>query len=488
MSAGRLDGLTAAQRAAGLEEAVNGLRTADPLASASVAFVRWQRLVGYGLVAVVALGLVLSWRTTAVLVTSTATAAYLWIMVDRIVLFVRGLDAGAIVRVPDAEARALRDDELPTYTILVPAYDEPQVITRLTTSLARLDYPAEKLEIMLLLEEDDEPTIRAAQAGGLDERFTVVLVPAADPRTKPKACNYGLVFATGELVTIYDAEDLPEPLQLRRVVATFRRLGDRVACVQAKLAFHNGRQNLLTGWFTAEYGLWFGYLLPGLMSTGSPIPLGGTSNHIRRAVLDEVGAWDPFNVTEDADLGIRINVGGYRTAVVESTTWEEANSDPINWVRQRSRWYKGYLQTWLVHARRPVRLWRALGTRGTLRMTLLLAGTPLVASANMAFWLVTTLWVLGQPSQVAAAFPPGTYYFALVSILFGNASTIWMNLAGSRANSDEHLVLACLTLPLYWFLMGIAACKGCWQLVRNPSYWEKTFHGLDTAPEPEVAP
>ena len=161
-------------------------------------------------------------------------------------------------------------------------------------------------------------------------------------------------FATGDIVTIYDAEDLPESLQLRRVVAAFASLPDDVACVQAKLAYHNGHQNLLTGWFTAEYGLWFGYLLPGMMRTGTPIPLGGTSNHLRSSVLDQIGTWDPHNVTEDADLGLRIAASGYRTAVIDSQTLEEANSDPINWIRQRSRWYKGYLQTWLVHIRRPV--------------------------------------------------------------------------------------------------------------------------------------
>ena len=119
------------------------------------------------------------------------------------------------------------------------------------------------MQVLLLLEEDDAVTIEAALAAGVDEVVSILKVPAADPRTKPKACNYGLHFSTGEIVTIYDAEDSPDPLQLRRVVATFAKLPENTACVQAKLAFHNGTQNLLTAWFTADYALWFSFILPG---------------------------------------------------------------------------------------------------------------------------------------------------------------------------------------------------------------------------------
>ena len=188
------------------------------------------------------------------------------------------------------------------------------------------------MEVLLLLEADDEVTISAAREYASSDIIHIVLVPPAEPRTKPKACNYGLQFATGDIVTIYDAEDLPEPLQLRRTVAAFAKLPPEVVCIQSKLAYHNSHQNILTGWFTAEYNLWFGYLLPGMMRSSSPIPLGGTSNHLRRDVLEQIGAWDPFNVTEDADLGLRIHALGYRTAVLDSTTLEEANSDPINWI------------------------------------------------------------------------------------------------------------------------------------------------------------
>ncbi len=448
------------------------------MASAATPFVPWQVRGFLGLLVVVAVCAVLWTSGTVVVLCLTATAFYLISMLDRVFLFVRGLDERTILRVSDADARAQPDADLPVYTVLVPAYGEPAVIAQLLGALRQLDYPRDKLEVLLLLEADDDPTVAAARAAGLGDVVRLLLVPAAEPRTKPKACNYGLCFATGDYVTIYDAEDLPEPLQLRRAAALFEQ-NPGIDCLQAKLAFHNSRQNLLTGWFTAEYGFWFSYLLPGLAASSSPIPLGGTSNHLRASSLREVGGWDPFNVTEDADLGVRLARLGRRTAVLDSITLEEANSDSINWIRQRSRWYKGYLQTWLVATRTPWQTLRELGPVGFARMTLLLAGTPVAASVNAIFWFVTVLWLLGQPQFIADAFPPYVYYGALVSIVLGNILALYSNLMGARANGDHHLLIACLTCFLYWGLMAVAALKGSWQLLRNPSYWEKTVHGLD---------
>ncbi|MBP2213117.1 cellulose synthase/poly-beta-1,6-N-acetylglucosamine synthase-like glycosyltransferase [Rhodococcus ruber] len=467
-------------KAAALHDAVYGLREKRPLSSASVAFVPWQKWLTLGLVAVVILALVFVTIPTLTMLTAVCTAGYIATLADRLLLFSRGLARDAIFTVDDDEARAVPEQDLPTYTVLVPAYNEPEVVGDLIAAMTAIDYPAEKLQVLLLLEEDDAVTIAAAREAGLGEIVEILLVPAADPRTKPKACNYGLHFATGDVVTIFDAEDLPEPLQLRRVAVAFDRLGDDVACVQAKLAFHNGTQNMLTGWFTADYALWFNFVLPGLMRSNSPIPLGGTSNHIRRSVFDEIGAWDPYNVTEDADLGVRIAESGYRTAVLDSTTLEEANSDPINWIRQRSRWYKGYLQTWLVHVRRPVQLWRGIGTVGMLRFTTLLAGTPIIACLNMVFWLITISWLLGQPFLVEEIFPWYVYFPALISLVFGNSAVLYMNLVACRETGNSALWLACLTVPLYWLMMSVAAIKGTYQLIRNPSYWEKTFHGLSS--------
>ena len=221
------------------------------------------------------------------------------------------------------------------------------------------------------------------------------------------------------------------------------------------------------------------------MRSASPIPLGGTSNHLRRDVLVAIGAWDPFNVTEDADLGLRIHAEGLRTAVLDSTTLEEANSDTINWIRQRSRWYKGYLQTWLVHIRRPVVMWRSVGPRSFLRLTLILAGTPIIAVLNLGFWLITILWFLGQPALVGAVFPWWVYFPALVALILGNGATLYMNLIALREDDRADLIVPALTVPGFFVLMSIAAAKGVYQLIRTPSYWEKTYHGLARRPEAE---
>lgn len=476
------DTVTELERQEFLGRAINSLREGDPVRSASIPVMGWQRWALWSLLLVV-VGCAL-WQPmeTAVALVGLCTFGYVLTMLDRVMIFREGLSSRAIV-VTEAEARAIPDADLPRYTILVPAYNEPEVVGDLIGAMAALEYPPDKLQVLLLLEGDDEVTIEAARGSAESDAITTVLVPPADPRTKPKACNYGLYFATGDIVTIYDAEDRPEPLQLRRVVAAFRSLPANIACVQAKLVYHNGHQNMLTAWFTAEYRLWFGYLLPGMMRTTSPIPLGGTSNHLRRDVLDDIGAWDPFNVTEDADLGLRIAASGYHTAVIDSSTLEEANSDAINWIRQRSRWYKGYLQTWLVQIRRPLRLLRTVGLRNFIRFNLVLAGTPIIAVLNLAFWLVTVLWFLGQPALVEAVFPWYIYFPALAALVLGNAATLYMNMITLREDDCADLLLAALTVPVFWVMMSVAAAKGLYQLIRDPSYWEKTVHGLSERPD-----
>lgn len=480
------DTVTAEQRDYALNRAINGLREDDPVHSASKPLIGWQKPVLVALLAmVIAFGIWRPLQTTVTLI-GLCTLAYLLTLGDRVLIFKRGLASRPIV-IPDDVARAIPDEDLPPYTILVPAYNEPEVVGDLIAAMDALEYPRDRLQVLLLLEADDQTTIDAAKACGESDVITILLVPPAEPRTKPKACNYGLHFATGDIVTIFDAEDLPEPLQLRRVVAAFRDLPDNVACVQAKLVYHNGHQNLLTAWFTAEYALWFGYLLPGMMVSTSPIPLGGTSNHLRRDILRRIGAWDPFNVTEDADLGLRIASNGYHTAVIDSYTLEEANSDAINWIRQRSRWYKGYLQTWLVHIREPVKLYRTLGLRSFVRFNLVLAGTPIIAVLNLLFWFITVLWFLGQPAVVGSVFPPLIYFPALIAMIIGNFTVMYMNMIALREDDRSDLLLAALSVPLFWLMMSIAAAKGAYQMLRQPSFWEKTFHGLAERPEDKAA-
>jgi cellulose synthase/poly-beta-1,6-N-acetylglucosamine synthase-like glycosyltransferase len=429
-------------------------------------------------------------RPTALLITLLAltTALYLVTLLYRVVLLRVALRHPAEVRISDAVALAIPDDELPIYTVLVPAYHEAEVIARTIAALENLDYPAERLDIRLLLEEDDRETIDAARRATSVLPREIILIPQGLPRTKPKACNLGLLGAKGEFVTIYDAEDRPERLQLRRAVAAFRRLPPLVACLQAKLTYHNVHQNLLTRWFTAEYETWFSLMLPALARIGGPVPLGGTSMHIPRSILQAVGAWDPFNVTEDADLGVRLQRLGYEVAVLDSTTLEEANSDVVNWVRQRSRWYKGYLQTWLVHMRQPFRLWREVGGRAFLGINLLLGAVPLIAVLNPIFWALTAVWFLAQPHALTVLLPAPIYYPALASMLAGNFLALYVSVIAIRVRRRPDLLLAVTLSPLYWALMSIAAIRALAQLLVAPSFWEKSVHGLDPTPAVDLVP
>ena len=266
-------------------------------------------------------------------------------------------------RVTPDELKALKDEDLPVYTVLVPMYKEPEVAQKIARTVTQLDYPVDKLDVKLLLEEDDVPTRTKINEvlSSLPPCVEVIVaptVPKGQPRTKPRACNWGLEKARGQYLVIFDAEDQPDRDQLKKAVVAFRRLDaqgkHKVACLQAKLNYFNAHQNSLTRFFTLEYTNWFDLFLPGLHAVRTPIPLGGTSNHFRTEVLREVYGWDPFNVTEDCDLGIRLARRGHETEVLDSTTWEEANSRVGNWIRQRSRWIKGYFQTHLVHSRDAV--------------------------------------------------------------------------------------------------------------------------------------
>ena len=431
---------------------------------------------------VIGLSAVVAPITTAIALIGLATLLYTAALVYRLEAYWLALRNPRVATVTDAEARSIPDADLPVYTVLVPAYHEPTVIGALILRLSQLEYPKDKLDIRLLLEEDDQETIAAASAARPGPQFTVVRVPHSLPRTKPKACNYGLKDARGEFLTIYDAEDRPEPLQLRRAVFAFGRVGSEVACLQAKLAYHNAEQNLLTAWFTIEYAMWFSFLLPGLVAQRGPLPLGGTSNHFRGDVLRAVGGWDPYNVTEDADLGIRLARLGYETQVLDSTTQEEANSDVINWVKQRSRWYKGYLQTWLVHIRHPMTLRRQLGWRGFIGFNLFVAGTPVLSLINPGFWILTLLWFTVHPAVILVLFPAWLYYLGLAVMVVGNFSLFYTWLVTARITGSRKLVFASLLVPLYWALMSLAGIKALVQLISAPSFWEKTVHGLDGSP------
>lgn len=424
--------------------------------------------------------LVLFPKTTLIVTMALSSLFYLSTSLYKFKLTYNALGHQYEVNVTQEELDALDERDLPMYTILVPLYREAAVVPRLVAGVGNLDYPKTKLDVRLLCEEDDDETVPAIEAMDLPPHFKLVVVPDAQPKTKPKACNYGLLQADGKYVVIFDAEDRPDPDQLKKVVIAFQKVDPSVTCIQAKLNYFNSDQNLLTRWFTTEYSMHFDLLLPGLDAEDVPIPLGGTSNHFITDRLIDLAAWDPFNVTEDADLGIRLHKAGYKTAMIDSTTLEEANSELNNWIRQRSRWIKGYIQTWLVHMRHPFRLMRQVGFKSWLSFQLVIGGT-FIFLLNPIFWGLTTLFFFTESDLIRELFPSFIFYAAAFQLFIGNFVFMYLNVAGCVQRGYFDLAKYALLSPLYWGLMSIAAWKGFLQLFYAPFYWEKTVHGLDNS-------
>jgi cellulose synthase/poly-beta-1,6-N-acetylglucosamine synthase-like glycosyltransferase len=381
----------------------------------------------------------------------------------------QGKHIAALPRIPD--------HDLPRYTILVPAYREANVVSKVIDHVSALDYPHSKLQVLLLMEADDTETILAAKQAHPPDFVRFVVVPVGGPQTKPKACNVGLALADGEFLVIYDAEDRPEPAQLREVVARFAEAPDDVVCLQARLNYFNAQENILTRMFTLEYSFWFDYMLPGLDAWHLPIPLGGTSNHFRTEALRDLGGWDPYNVTEDADLGIRASAVGLTVGISDSTTWEEACSEWRAWIRQRTRWIKGYMVTTLVHLRRPFRFVREVGLRGVVGLVGLIAGTPAMFLACPIVWASWLYFFLG--GTINDFHLPGWLRMAgLANFVLGNALMILFTALAARRRRAYDLMPFALLNPFYWILHSIAAWRALGQLVFNPSHWEKTPHGI----------
>lgn len=233
--------------------------------------------------------------------------------------------------------------------------------------------------------------------------------------------------------------------------------------------------------FTVEYSALFDAILPALARLNFPVPLGGTSNHFPRALLEEVGGWDPFNVTEDADLGIRLARLGYVTQVLSSTTWEEAPRHFGQWLRQRTRWLKGWMQTYLVHMRHPWRLFRELGFLQGLGFHVFLGGLILSALVHPVIYAVVAWNAVVMPArQLPNVLGTAPFAVSMATLAIGYLSAIGIGVIAVKRRRHR-LVLAALQMPLCWLLISFAAYRALWQLWRDPFLWEKTAHGRTPA-------
>lgn len=370
--------------------------------------------------------------------------------------------------------------DLPTYSIIVALYDEASAVEGLVNGLLDLDYPREKLQIILVLEPHDTDTRRALHKLNLGAPFEILIAPENGPQTKPKALNAALAFVRGEFTAVFDAEDRPARDQLLRALDVFFATDQMTACVQARLTIDNTSDSWLSRFFTAEYAGLFDVLLPGLSERQLPLPLGGSSNHFRTQTLRDADAWDPYNVTEDADLGMRLARFGHRTAVIASTTYEEAPARLEPWIKQRTRWFKGWMQTWGVHMREPLKLRRELGWMGFVTFQLVVGGTVLAALINPLFILLLvkslatdTLWPTAN--DLIGAMLAGLWGGALVA---GYLASALLGLIGLARRKLLRHAWVLLLIPVHWLLLSAAAWRALYQLLRDPFRWEKTAHGL----------
>ncbi len=435
--------------------------------------------------------------TLALVVLAPLTALQIlmtWIMIANaatmglrlVALFTRAR-RGRIDPAPVPDATQLGDyRKLPRVSILVPLLREEAVAGRLMEAMRAMDYPPALLDIKLVMEEDDIITRMAIERATLPVTIQPIMVPSDTLKTKPRAMNYALPFCDGEIVGVYDAEDRPDTAQIRDVVRHLQNAPPEVACVQAYLDFYNSDRNWISRCFTLEYAIWFRIILLGVQKLRIPIPLGGTSVFFRRSVLEKIGAWDAHNVTEDADLGMRLARFGYRCEMIHSTTWEEANFRPWPWIKQRSRWLKGYAVTWATHMQRPLALYRDLGPRGFLGFQVLFLGALTSYLSIPLFWLIWT-GAVGFDISFWQTIPTWIVWGFFGSMMAGQAVMLTTALIAASDSGRRHLFLWALTLPAYWPLGAIAAYRAIGEVFTRPSYWAKTEHGIKEPAQPARA-
>jgi glycosyltransferase XagB len=462
-----------------LERAVERLRRQWPLLSAGVPLWRWQALA----MTVVVLALMIGqWFGFGAAVMAVLAIPFLSAAILKIYAVLHGFQC-ATSNVPEHTAPMFLADVLPRYSVLVPLFREPDVAADLIDALKAIDYPPGRLQILLILETGDAATALALALLDLPPDISIITVPAGQPQTKPRALNYAVQSATGEFVVVYDAEDMPAPNQLRLAAAAFARAPE-TACFQACLHIYNADSSWLTRQFALEYAALFDWILPALQHAHLPVPLGGTSNHFRRDILIEAGAWDPFNVTEDADLGIRFARLGLKVEVLRSSTLEEAPHTFRNWLPQRTRWLKGWMQTYAVHMRQPDVLWRDLGPRAFLGFHMLFGGMMLSALVHPWFYIAAAYEAsAGRLPVVPLGWPyAAVWWVGVLNLVAGYAAGAILAGAAAARLGQPHLIKALSLLPIYWLMVSIAAYRALFQAIWAPYRWEKTAHAARTPP------
>ncbi|WP_194966725.1 glycosyltransferase [Rickettsia endosymbiont of Cardiosporidium cionae] len=361
----------------------------------------------------------------------------------------------------------------PVYTILIPMYKETEIIQSIIKSVMKLNYPTDRLDIKFIIESDDHSMIKALAILNIPKYIQVIKVPKSFPRTKPKALNYVMDYVIGEYLVIYDADDIPDPNQLLTVLDIFNKLDNQHVCVQTKLNFYNYDQNLLTRFLNLEYSLWFQYLIKGLNILNLPIPLGGTSNHFKTFVLRKIGGWDSYNVTEDADIGLRLYAKGYKTHVTtDTTTFEEAPFQIKNWLTQRSRWIKGFIQTlciFIINASE----YKKLSVLEIISIYVFI-GCSTYCFITMPMFIIFSIIVdkqnkfINSLCNINILLTLSYFYISAFVVVKDMYKGNWIKKS-----------ITILLWPVYFILHSIAAYKALIECIYFPFKWNKTLHKFD---------
>ncbi|HSV49504.1 MAG TPA: glycosyltransferase family 2 protein, partial [Candidatus Acidoferrales bacterium] len=439
-----------------------------------------QKYFIIGTIAAFTAAIILDSVVTLMVLFSAISILYFIVNPIKIYISIRGFKGGrAPTRITRGEILWARDEDFPVYTVLVPVFREAGVLAQNMHNMYHLNYPKSKLDIKILMEERDGETINEAKALGLFgghpkktvegipceeyaeflKLFDPIVIPGAKVTTKPRACNYGLLRAKGELCVIYDAEDCPDPDQLKKAAIVFLRSPEDVVCLQSKLNFYNANENILTKWFSIEYANWYEFYLQGLDWIEAPIPLGGTSNHFRKKGLDQLGRWDPYNVTEDADIGIRLARQKLKTEMIDTYTYEEATVTAKSWVVQRSRWFKGHLQTYLVHMRDPEKLYRDLGFDKFAKLQLTFGTSVFIPLVNPILWVLLAATFVA-PMSVEWLIPSYLQPLCLFNLIVGNISYIAIYVVACARLKKNRYIPYALAMPAYWAMLSFAAWRG----------------------------
>lgn len=401
---------------------------------------------------------------------------YLTILTFKVLMLGRSVRANARV-ITQADLDALSYDELPVVSVFIPLYHENEIIPQIFRYITDFDYPQDKLDIIFILESTDTETAKAFIDMHPPAHFKALLSPDVEPKTKPKAMNVAFKEARGDVLVIFDAEVLPERDQIKRAVATFKRFPE-AKYLHTRMDVYNAEENWITKLYTAEFCYFYHYLMPGLIESKYPVPISGHSTYFRKEVIEKVGAWDAYNVAEDCDIGIRIYRKGFGSgAMLDSHTWEQSTTTIPTWVRQRTRWIQGFIQTSMVQLRYPLLLKRELGSwKNFLVFLFLVPGNVVLNMLNMFQWVMFIIWNTTHAPFLQVAYSGIVLYLATTCFLVGNFLFTFFSMYGLYERKHFRIVPWATLSFAYWIMLGIATFRAALHLFLHPHKWDHTKH------------